>query len=145
MIFHFMVIVFELCFAYVLVVEASLADVIGTKRPRGDKGKEKVVATSKKQPAPAPRKPGNLTIREPGDAPSPPANSDGRGKETVAPAPKGGKAASQKRARPSTEVPLIPTAPEAENFDTLEVLANCLSLAAAVRRDDLARASTENT
>ena len=65
MIFHLILIVSKLCLVNVSVVEASLTDVIGTKRPRGDKGKEKVVASSKKKHVSVPRKPGNLTIREP--------------------------------------------------------------------------------
>ena len=114
-------------------MEASLADVIGTKRPRGDKGKEKVVTTSKKQSVPAPRKPGSLTIREPTAAPSPPTNPIGREKETAAAATKDGRAALRKRVRPTVEVPLIPAAPEVGDFNALEILSNCLSKAAAVK------------
>jgi len=103
-----------------------------------------VVASSKKKPVSVPKKPGNLTIREPTAAPSPPANPIGGEKETAAPAAKDGKALSRKCARPTIEVPPIPAAPEAGDFNALEILSNCLSEAAAVKRDDLARASTEN-
>lgn len=128
------------------MLDASLADVIGTKCPRVDKGKEKVVATSKKQQPPTvPRKPGSLSIWEPTAATRPPSNPIRVEKETAAAGGKDGKASTRKRVRPTIEVPLIPATPEVESFSALEVLSNCLSEAAMVKRDDLARASTENT
>ena len=120
-----------------------MADVFGSKRPRQDNGKEKAVEPSKKKkPAFVLVKPVNLTIHDPSDTPSSQAKSSGRGKQTAAPSSKGGKTSSRKRARPASEIPLIPSAPEVGKFDALAVLANCLSEAAAVKRDELAKAST---
>jgi len=50
-----------------------------------------------------------------------------------------------KRQRPTVEVPQIPAAPEEVGFNALEFLSKSLSEEGSVKRDDLARASTENT
>lgn len=133
----------KLCFFVLKVDDGSLADVIGSRRSRKDKGKD--VESLVEKPLAVPRKSRTLTINEPFDVPSPPVGPKGKGKESAFTAPKRGKTTSRKRARPEAEILLIPTAPETSTFDTLVVLTNCLLEVATIRRNELVRASTENT
>jgi len=112
-----------------------------------DKVKGKAVAAPKKASsaavaAAAPRKSGGVVIREPSATLRPPSQPS-KGEESTITAKDG--EPPKKRQRPTVEVPQIPALPEANDFNALEFLSKSLSEAGSVKRDDLARASTENS